>query len=165
MKRYPNCNILFWLLSYSCSNVYPVQQPDVRYSSSRPMADQNTIPYIRVLHWIYITTTGLYSDWSVCSCQNLLWTCQNVAVLKSRDQNPCSQALIAGNQCSWASKMRGWNTPDFLVYYIFNFQRKGGAHKNVLYPISLYFLRDKIFWFTASCVYNFFVFFGGWGGG
>ncbi len=64
------------------------------------MADENTVPYIRVLHWIYSTTTGLYSDWSVCSCQNIWWTCQNFAVLKSRNQNPCSQTLIAGNQCS-----------------------------------------------------------------
>ena len=30
---------------YSCSTVYLVQQPDVRYSSSRPMADENTVPY------------------------------------------------------------------------------------------------------------------------
>ena len=61
----------FCQISYSCSTVYPVQQPDVRYSSSRPMADDNTVPYIRVLQWIYSTTTGLYSDRSVCSCQNL----------------------------------------------------------------------------------------------
>ena len=87
-------------LSYSCSTVYLVQQPDVRYSSSRLMANENTVPYIRVLHWIYSSTMGLYSDWSVCSCQNLWWTCQNFAVLKSRDQNPCSQTLIAGNRCS-----------------------------------------------------------------
>jgi hypothetical protein len=87
-------------LSYSCSTVYLVQQPDVRYSSSRLMANENTVPYIRVLHWIYSSTMGLYSDWWVCSCQNLWWTCQNFAVLKSRDQNPCSQTLIAGNRCS-----------------------------------------------------------------
>ena len=93
-----DCNIT--RSSYSCSTVYLVQQPDVWYSSSRPMADENTVPYIRVLHWIYSSTMGLYSIWSVCSCQSRWWICQNFTVLKSRDQNPCSQTLIARNQCS-----------------------------------------------------------------
>jgi hypothetical protein len=38
------------------------------------MADENRVPYIRVLHWIYSSTTGLYSDWSVCSCHGIdIW--------------------------------------------------------------------------------------------
>jgi hypothetical protein len=100
--------------SYSCSTVYLVQQPDVRYSSSRPkpMADENTVPYIRVLHWIYSSTTGLYSDWSVCCCQNLWWTCQNFAVLKSRDQNANRGKAVVW---PWASKMSVGIYPTFCL--------------------------------------------------
>ena len=102
---------LWTYICYSCSTVYLVQQPDVRYSSSRPMADENTVPYIRLLHWIYSSTTGLYSDWSVCCCQNLWWTCQNFAVLRSRDQNDNRGKAVVW---PWASKMSGWDIPDFL---------------------------------------------------
>ena len=99
------------VICYSCSTVYLVQQPDVRYSSSRPMADENTVPYIRVFHWIYSSTTDLYSDWSVCCCQNLWWTCQHFAVLKSCDQNANRGKAVVW---PWASKMSGWDIPDFL---------------------------------------------------